>query len=233
MAVELHGLANRVRFLYAAARRRTTARKLEGRLAEIWCTRGQIAPTDKGCGRANAGAPPLRSARPGHPVGAFASRARRRRRPPRAHRKALRTLAEAVADFGKSPVLLQERRFHAEAIGQRDDAASRANGMGPRTAWEYYALGRAMLRHGDLQPAAQLLDRAVALQPDSLWAQFYRGQCALLRNRFVEAVDAFGACVALAPVAVCYYNRSLAYAGLGARECARRNFECAASSIRP
>jgi eukaryotic-like serine/threonine-protein kinase len=82
-----------------------------------------------------------------------------------------------------------------------------------------------MLRHGDLEPAAQLLDRAVALQPDSLWAQFYQGQCALLCNRFAEAVDAFGACVALAPEAVCYYNRSLAYAGLGARDRARRDLE--------
>ena len=130
-------------------------------------------------------------------------------------------------------MLSQQRRFHAQAIGLPMDELPRVDAIGPRTAWEYYALGRAMLRHGDLQPAAQLLDRAVALQPDSLWAQFYRGQCALLRNRFVEAVDAFGACVALAPVAVCYYNRSLAYAGLGARERARRDFKRTASSIRP
>jgi tetratricopeptide (TPR) repeat protein len=101
------------------------------------------------------------------------------------------------------------------------DGAPRTGAMVPRTAWEFYALGRAMLRRGALEPAAELLDRAVALQPHSLWAQFYRGKCALLRNRYAEAVDAFGACVALAPEAVCYYNRSLAYAGLGAKERAR------------
>jgi tetratricopeptide (TPR) repeat protein len=63
-----------------------------------------------------------------------------------------------------------------------------------------------------------MLDRAVAIQPQSLWAHFYRGRCALLRYRHAEALDAFGACIALAPEAVCYYNRSLAYAGLGVSE---------------
>jgi tetratricopeptide (TPR) repeat protein len=97
--------------------------------------------------------------------------------------------------------------------------------MSPRTAWECYALGRALLRNGDLETAAAALDRAVDLQPRSLWAQFYRGQCALRRGRHAEAVDAFGACVALAPEAVCYYNRSLAYAGLGAHDRARLDLE--------
>ena len=122
-------------------------------------------------------------------------------------------------------MLSQERRFHAEAIGRREDAATRDAGMAPRTAWECYALGRALLRHGDLESAAEALDRAVAMQPQSLWAQFYRGRCALLRNRHAEALDAFGACVALAPEAVCYYNRSLAYAGLGAEGAARLDLE--------
>ena len=39
------------------------------------------------------------------------------------------------------------------------------------------------------------------------------------------AVDAFGACVAMAPEAVCYYNRSLAYAGLGVQDRARLDLE--------
>ncbi len=227
MAVELHGLADRVRFLYAAgATRPDAARKLEGRLAEIWRTRGQIArqlttAADEGT-RTRLRSDLLDLAILWADLRVeLADDAVR----PEAHREALRTLAEAEADFGKSPVLSHERRFHAEAIGRRDDAASRANGMGPRTAWEFYALGRALLRHGDLEPAALALDRAVALQPQSLWAQFYRGQCALLRNRHAEAVDAFGACVALAPEAVCYYNRSLAYAGLGAKESARLDLE--------
>src|SRR5262249_50675966 len=136
-----------------------------------------------------------------------------------ARRDALRSLDRAEADWGPSPVLLQEQRFHAAAIGQADRAAAagkRAAGMSPRTAWGCYALGRALLRSGDLETAAAALERAVELQPQSLWAQFYRGQCALGRGRYAEAVDAFGASVALAPHAVCYYNRSLAYAGLGA-----------------
>ncbi len=144
---------------------------------------------------------------------------------PEAHRDALRTLARAEADWGPSPVLSQERRFHAEAIGLGEEAVPRVDGIVPRTAWEFYALGRGLLRHGDLEQAAISLDRAVALQPGSLWAQFYRGRCALLRHRHAEAVDAFGACIALAPEAVCYYNRSLAYAGLGDRERARLDLE--------
>src|SRR6185437_5255373 len=52
---------------------------------------------------------------------------------PEAHREALRTLAEAEADWGPSPVLAQERRFHAEAIGRREDKARSDAGLAPRT----------------------------------------------------------------------------------------------------
>ena len=227
MAVQLHGLADRVRFLYAAGPAAPdAARKLEDRLAEIWRAREQIdrqlaEEADEAARRASA---PICSTWPSCGR-TCASSSPTRPCAPEAHREALRTLAEAEADWGPSPVLSQERRFHAEAIGRREDAAPRADGMAPRTAWECYALGRALLRHGDLEPAAVALDRAVAMQPQSLWAQFYRGQCALLRHRHAEAVDAFGACVALAPEAVCYYNRSLAYAGLGAEERARLDLE--------
>jgi eukaryotic-like serine/threonine-protein kinase len=223
MAVQLHGFADRVRFLYAASPATpATARKLEDRLAEIWRARDhidlQLAKDADEATRASVRADLLdlsilwAELRVELADDAVRSEA---------HREAIRTLAQAEADWGPSPVLSQERRFHAEAIGLPKDAAPPAGAMVPRTAWEFYALGRAMLRRGALEPAAELLDRAVALQPHSLWAQFYRGKCALLRNRYVEAVDAFGACVALAPEAVCYYNRSLAYAGLGAKERAR------------
>jgi eukaryotic-like serine/threonine-protein kinase len=144
---------------------------------------------------------------------------------PQAHADALRTLDQAEADWGPSPVLSQERHFHYVAIGQREHTARPDAGIAPRTAWECYAIGRGLLRHGALDSAARALDRAVAMQPQNLWAQFYRGRCALLRNRYPEALDAFGACVALTPEAVCYYNRSLAYAGLGASERARLDLE--------
>ena len=227
IAAQLHGLADRVRFLYAAGPAATdAARKLEaspgGDLAR---PRADRPATGGGGGR--AGTARLRTDLLDLAIlwadlrVELAGEAMR----PEAHREALRTLAEAEADWGPSVVLTQERRFHAEAIGGRDDAAPQADGMAPRTAWECYAMGRALLRHGDLESAAKALDRAVAMQPQSLWAQFYRGRCALLRHHHAEAVDAFGACVALAPEAVCYYNRTLAYAGLGAEGRARLDLE--------
>jgi eukaryotic-like serine/threonine-protein kinase len=215
LADQLHSLADRVRLLYAAGPMPTgAARKLEERLAEMWRARKQIDRrlADEGTqARLRADLLDLAILWADLRVELADEAAR-----PAAHREALRTLAEAEADWGPSPVLSQERRFHSEAIGRREDPSQPDAGMAPRTAWECYALGRALLRQGALESAAAALDRAVAMQPQSLWAQFYRGRCALLRNRHAEALDAFGACVALGPQAVCYYNRSLAYAGLGA-----------------
>jgi serine/threonine protein kinase len=227
LAVQLHDLADRVRFLYAAGPSTPgAARKLENRLAEFWRARNQIdrqlADEGDAAARDRLRADLLDLAILWADLRVeLAEEAAR----PAAHREALRTLARAEADWGPSPVLSQERRFHAEAIGQSEGAEPQAGGLVPRTAWEYYALGRGRLRHGDLEQAAVSLDRAVALQPGSLWAQFYRGRCALLHHRYAEAVDAFGACIALAPEAVCYYSRSLAYAGLGDRERARLDLE--------
>jgi tetratricopeptide (TPR) repeat protein len=223
LAGQLHDLADRVRFLYATGPMLTgTTRKLEKRLAEIWRARAQIdlRLADEGvraCQRADLLDLGILWADLRVELADQATR-------PDAHREALQTLAEAEADWGPSPVLSQERRFHCEAIGRRDDKAHPDIAMAPRTAWECYAIGRALLRQGDLDSAAVMLDRAVAIQPQSLWAHFYRGRCALLRFRHAEALDAFGACIALAPEAVCYYNRSLAYAGLGASERAWLDF---------
>jgi eukaryotic-like serine/threonine-protein kinase len=217
LAAEIHSLADRVRLLYAAGPVPTgTAQKIEERLAQIWRLRKQIDGRlgDEGT-RASLRADLLDLAILWADLRVeLADLAAR----PEAHEQALKTLAQAEADWGPSPVLSQERRFHSEAIGRREDITQPDAAIAPRTAWEWYAIGRGLLRHGALESAARALDRAVAMQPQSLWAQFYRGRCALLRNRYAEALDAFGACAALAPEAVCYYNRSLAYAGLGATQ---------------
>jgi serine/threonine protein kinase len=221
---QIHSLADRVRLIYAAGPvPAATARKIEGRLAQIWRVRkhidGRLADQET---RARLRADLLDLAILWADLRVeLADEAAR----PEAHEEALKTLTQAEADWGPSPVLSQERRFHSEAIGRREDTARPDAGIAPRTAWECYAIGRGLLRHGALDSAARALDRAVAMQPQSLWAQFYRGRCALLRNRYAEALDAFGACVAVAPEAVCYYNRSLAYAGLGASERAGLDLE--------
>jgi tetratricopeptide (TPR) repeat protein len=146
-----------------------------------------------------------------------------------AHRHALCILADAEALFGPSCVLYQERRAHALALGQADEAdeaGRRAAELPPRGAWEHYVLGRAYLQTGDLAGAAEQLDRALALEPHALWPNFARGVCALRMERPDDALASFAACVALAPQsAACHCNRGRAYAQLGRSDQARRDYE--------
>jgi serine/threonine protein kinase/Flp pilus assembly protein TadD len=78
------------------------------------------------------------------------------------------------------------------------------------------ALARSLLRQGELDRAAEELERAVARRPDDFSAHFDRGVCAYRRRDYAEAVRSFGAAAALAPAsAECYFNRALAYAAWG------------------
>jgi serine/threonine protein kinase/Flp pilus assembly protein TadD len=140
-----------------------------------------------------------------------------------ARKEALEVLARAEDLFGPSCVLYCERRAHAAALGLAPPRQDRA---APRTAWEYYALGRAQLRAGDLEGAAAHFDRALALRPQSFWPNFYQGKCAYQRGRHEDAVLAFTACAALAPgKAWCYYDRGLAYEALGRANRALRDYD--------
>jgi eukaryotic-like serine/threonine-protein kinase len=136
-----------------------------------------------------------------------------------ARRDALEMLAQAEALFGPNAVLYHERFIHAEALGQTDvaiQARQRAAALQPRTAWEHYALGRSLMNDGHLEAAAMHLDRATALQPNGLWPNFYRGHCCYRLGRFEDSALAFTACTAIAPdIAGCFYNRALAFIGLG------------------
>jgi len=144
------------------------------------------------------------------------------------HRAALEVLAEAEALLGTNAVLCRERQAHAAALGLTDlarAAGTQADALGARTAWEYDALGRALLRADKLSDAAQAFERAVRLQPDGFWPHFYQGACAYRRKRFAEAVNALNVCIALAPgKAECYFNRALAYQALGDSEQAAEDY---------
>ncbi len=86
---------------------------------------------------------------------------------------------------------------------------------GPEAATlrEPVALGRALLGAGELERAAEELERAVELRPQDFWAHFYRGICAYRQGQSAEAAQAFTVAVALAPrCAEVYYNRALARA---------------------
>ena len=111
-------------------------------------------------------------------------------------------LAECEELLGPRPALTRERPGR--------------EGQPARTPWEHVALGRGLLRSGDLERAAEELGRAADLRPQDFWARFYGGVCAHRRQQFAEAVNSFGVAIALAPTcAECYYNRALAHAALG------------------
>jgi len=129
-----------------------------------------------------------------------------------ARRQALAVLDEAEVRFGPSPALDAERRRHGAA-------PTAAAAPAAATVWEEYALGRALLRAGDVDGAAAALERAVRRQPQGLWPNFYQGLCAYRRGRYADAVTAYSVCIGAAPEAAgCFYNRALALDALGRHE---------------
>jgi tetratricopeptide (TPR) repeat protein len=112
--------------------------------------------------------------------------------------------------------LNEERKWHGTPPPRPPcwaGAETRAEREG--TAWDHYALGRALLRSGDLKRAAEEAERAVRLQPHGLWPNFYQGLCAYHRGRYADAATAFSVCIGAAPEAAgCFYNRALAFDAL-------------------
>lgn len=148
---------------------------------------------------------------------------------PAQRQEALQTLAEAEALFGPSLLLCRQRQAIARAMGMTDlarAAEEQAAKLPPRTAWEHYALGRALLRDGQLPQAEASLQRAVALEPSAFWPNFSLGVCAYRQGQHPEAVNAFRVCIALAPErAECYFNRGLASQALGQVERALADYD--------
>jgi tetratricopeptide (TPR) repeat protein len=154
----------------------------------------------------------------------FCAALRVRPAPPAAGKQARgeaeQVLREAEALLGPSPVLDLERAFYGRSKPTREPQA------GVRSAWEYYALGRTRLRAGALKQAAELLDRAVRLEPQGLWPNYYQGCCAYRLGRYTDAVAAFSVCIGAAPTAAhSFYNRALAFDALGLSEPALRDYD--------
>lgn len=146
-----------------------------------------------------------------------------------AREEALKLLDETENRFGPSALLEYERRRHATALDRQDLAEAAAHRLAerpPQTAWEHFALGRALLRAGQVDAAARHLDEAVDRQPGERWAHFYQGVCAYRRQQYAVAVAAFTACISQAPeTALFRYNRALALTALGDKERARRDYD--------
>ena len=137
-----------------------------------------------------------------------------------ARQAAIRTLDEAEALFGSNAVVDYQRRLY------RGDAAANQITADPirRSAWNHYALGRALLNSRQLDGAAQELRAAVAIDPAGLWPNFYVGLCAERMGHHEEAVAAFSLCIGAAPhLAGCFHNRAISYAAMGHTDAAIRD----------
>jgi tetratricopeptide (TPR) repeat protein len=154
-----------------------------------------------------------------------------------AREKALSILAQAEAMFGPSRVLVAERRIHG-ASGQRIQGAPRRSfgcvqhaslrtlERAPDTPWMHYALSRSFLRSGHLKRAAEEAERAVRLQPQGLWPNFYQGLTAYCLGRYEDAATAYSVCIGAAPEAAgCFFNRALAFEALGRTERALQDYD--------
>jgi tetratricopeptide (TPR) repeat protein len=136
--------------------------------------------------------------------------------------EALRVLDEAEQSFGPNAVLSWERAALARELGVPEPKGARAV---PRSAREHYALGRRLLREGQLERAADHLERAVACDPGGFWPHFYLGVCAFRLGQYAAAAGAFRAAIALAPQsAAAHHNRGLAHERLGQDQQALRDY---------
>jgi tetratricopeptide (TPR) repeat protein len=227
----LHRLINRVRFLYEAEHLRPEGlRELQASCRALWENRTRIVQgVDLD---ATAALEPVicedlleLAILCGHLEVRLASEGAKEE----AHRKALVILEEAEDLFGPNPVLVEEGKIHAlpgSNPGRRLPITGMRVEAAPTPAWQHYALGRALLRCGDLEKSIQELEQAVRLQPRGLWPNFYVGLCAYRLRRYADAVAAYSVCVGTAPEpAGCFYNRALAFDALGCTEQALRDYD--------
>lgn len=220
-AADLHALGDSVRPLYAAEALPTgQARAAADQCQQVWAARTAIVER-----LADQPSPDLEARCRSDllDLGILTAYLGVRAAPPAdraaAHERALVILAEAEALLGPSGVLYLERARHAHVLGrdaEAEAATRQAETMPARTAWEHLAVGRARLAADDLPAAAAELDRCLAIDPQSVWGNYFRGVCALRLNQVADAVAAFSACLALYPdSAWCLYNRAVAFAAAG------------------
>src|SRR5262249_880389 len=96
----------------------------------------------------------------------------------------------------------------------------------PRTVAERNALGRALLRAGQLERAADELKQALNREPVNAWSNYYYGVCAYRLKRYEDAALAFSVCVGAAPhLAGGFYSRAPALPRLGRPDDAVRDYD--------
>lgn len=213
LAVELHEVADQVRFRYGIdLPAREDAATLIRICSAIWDQKGRLLSSD-GAKLDSASEQQIRSDL--LEIAAVWIDLRIRLAPTdgsgEARSEALRHLDEAEGSFGAS-FALDLRREQLTAPTPPDAPTARK----PRSAWEHCDLGRYYLRSGRIAAASIEFQRALDARPQDFWPNFYQGLCSFRLGRFDEAAAAFRTCIALAPEAApCHYNRALALEALG------------------
>lgn len=137
--------------------------------------------------------------------------------------RAMALLDEAEATLGASEALRREKLLRS---GGGSIPAIAGNASGGFDMRDHMALGRLLLRAHDETAALDEFGRAVRDQPQDFWANYYRGRCAYRLGRYDEALNAFSACVALAPnQAECFFNRALTFTALDQRRAALSDYD--------
>jgi serine/threonine protein kinase/Tfp pilus assembly protein PilF len=140
-------------------------------------------------------------------------------------RDALTLLDEAQALYGSSPILAVARQQFAKSPAS-DAALETANQPVARTAWEHFAAGRFLFRSEKFEQAQSEFQRAIDLEPNAFWPNFYLTLSAYRLEQFEEALCAACVCVALSPAsAECFYNRALAHQALQHSQAALDDFD--------
>jgi tetratricopeptide (TPR) repeat protein len=234
---ELHQLIERLRFFYGVnSYPPEELRGLEACCRGFWENRGRIVERLNGESCPDVD-PAVRDDL--LDLAIFSADLQARLAPPgeklEARQRALIVLDEAEAMFGPSAVLDEEREIHVrsgcDTSGSEQCFVSRRTfgsptGPAQETAWQHYALARSYLRLGNLERATEEAARAVRLQPQGLWPNFYSGLCAYRQGRHVDAALAYSVCIGSAPeAAVCFLNRGLALDALGRTEEALHDYD--------
>jgi serine/threonine protein kinase len=136
----------------------------------------------------------------------------------------LQLLNELEQACGVTPALIYER----ERLVNGPEAVAKASLPEARTAWEHFALGRALFRSGRLDAARQEFKLAQELQPAGFWPTLYQGLTEYRAGKLNEAVYTFSICIGQSQKSPeCYYLRARAFATLGQIEAAVQDLDLA------
>jgi tetratricopeptide (TPR) repeat protein len=110
--------------------------------------------------------------------------------------------------------------------GAAEQERQRADATPPTSALDYFLAGNEKFRSGVPEPARKDLEKAVRLQPNHFWAQYFLAICYLREHRPAEAGASLNACLALrSDIVATYLLRGIASAELQEYHSAEEDYE--------